>query len=103
MEQVRGNERDIFSGTLLSTTGGLVLREPSGSVRTLAYHSGVQLPNLPGRYSAYVQVNDGRGGFARQRIDFSLKAGAVTETVTVTANSVQLETESSDRGQVITK
>jgi hypothetical protein len=28
------------------------------------------LPNLPGRYSAYLQVSDGRGGFARQRIDF---------------------------------
>ncbi len=40
---------------------------------------------------------------ARQRVDFALKTGAVTETVTVTANSVQLETESSDRGQVITK
>lgn len=40
---------------------------------------------------------------ARQRVDFALKAGAVTETVTVTADGVQLETESSDRGQVIGK
>jgi len=48
VEQARGNERDVFSGTLLSTMGGLVLREPSGTVRTLTYHSGVQLPNLPG-------------------------------------------------------
>jgi len=30
-----------------------------------------QLPGTPGRYSAYVQVRDGRGGFARQRIDFT--------------------------------
>lgn len=29
-----------------------------------------KLPNLAGRYSAYLQVSDGRGGFARQRIDF---------------------------------
>lgn len=29
-----------------------------------------KLPNLAGRYSAYLQVGDGRGGFARQRIDF---------------------------------
>lgn len=29
-----------------------------------------QLPNQIGRYSAYLQVGDGRGGFARQRIDF---------------------------------
>ncbi len=40
---------------------------------------------------------------ARQRVDFALKTGAVTETVTVTATSNQLETESSDRGQVISK
>src|SRR5215475_5342342 len=40
---------------------------------------------------------------ARQRIDLALKAGAVTETVTVTADAVQLETESSDRGQVINR
>jgi hypothetical protein len=30
-----------------------------------------QLPNLAGRYSSYVQVSDGRGGFARQRVDFT--------------------------------
>jgi hypothetical protein len=48
VEQMRGNERDVISGTLLSTTGGIVLREPSGSVRTLSYHSGVRLPSLPG-------------------------------------------------------
>jgi hypothetical protein len=29
------------------------------------------LPNVVGLYSAYLQVGDGRGGFARQRIDFT--------------------------------
>lgn len=29
-----------------------------------------ELPNQTGRFSAYLQVGDGRGGFARQRIDF---------------------------------
>jgi len=29
-----------------------------------------KLPNLAGRYSAYLQVSDGRGGFVRHRIDF---------------------------------
>jgi hypothetical protein len=29
-----------------------------------------KLPNLVGRFSSYLQVGDGRGGFARQRIDF---------------------------------
>jgi hypothetical protein len=41
---------------------------------------------------------------ARQRVDLSLKAGAVTETVNISADSIQLlETESSDRGQVINR
>ncbi|HEX5082369.1 MAG TPA: TonB-dependent receptor, partial [Blastocatellia bacterium] len=40
---------------------------------------------------------------ARQRIDLTLKAGSVTESVTVTTDAVQLETESSDRGQVINR
>src|SRR5262249_16753290 len=41
---------------------------------------------------------------ARQRVDLTLKAGAVTETVNVSADAMQLlETESSDRGQVINR
>ncbi len=40
---------------------------------------------------------------ARQRVDLALKAGAVTETVTITSDAVQLETESSDRGQIINR
>ena len=42
-----------------------------------------------------VQVN------ARQRVDLSLKAGSQTETVTVSAAAELLETDSSERGQVI--
>jgi hypothetical protein len=39
---------------------------------------------------------------ARQRVDLELKAGAVTETVNISADAVQLlETDSSDRGQII--
>ena len=38
---------------------------------------------------------------ARQRVDLAMKAGAVTETVTVTAEAALLETDSSERGQVI--
>ncbi|MBL8190156.1 MAG: carboxypeptidase regulatory-like domain-containing protein, partial [Acidobacteria bacterium] len=40
---------------------------------------------------------------ARQRVDLAMKAGAVTETITVTADAVRLETESSDRGQIINR
>jgi hypothetical protein len=38
---------------------------------------------------------------ARQRVDLELQVGAVTETVTVTGAVAVLETDSSDRGQVI--
>ncbi len=48
VEQARGDTVESFSGTLLSTTGGLVLREADGSVRTLPHYSGVKLPSLPG-------------------------------------------------------
>lgn len=41
---------------------------------------------------------------ARQRVDLALKAGAVTETVTISADNLQLlETETSDRGQIINR
>jgi hypothetical protein len=48
VEQARGDKVEIFSGTLLSTSGGLVLREADGSVRTIPGYSGVKLPSLPG-------------------------------------------------------
>ncbi len=38
---------------------------------------------------------------ARQRVDLVMKAGSVNESVTVTAEPTQLETETSSRGQVI--
>jgi hypothetical protein len=40
---------------------------------------------------------------ARQRVDLTLKVGSVGETVVVTGAAKLLETESSDRGQVIAK
>ena len=41
---------------------------------------------------------------ARQRVDLTLRPGAVTETVTISADNIQvLEAESSDRGQVINR
>jgi len=48
VEQNRGENVETFSGTLLSTSGGLVLREADGSVRVIPGYSGVKLPNLPG-------------------------------------------------------
>jgi hypothetical protein len=48
VEQTRGDNVESFTGTLLSTAGGLVLRMADGSVRTLPHNSGVKLPTLPG-------------------------------------------------------
>lgn len=40
---------------------------------------------------------------ARQRVDLTMVVGQVTETVQVTSNIIQLETETSQRGQVISR
>jgi hypothetical protein len=40
---------------------------------------------------------------ARQRVDLTLKVGAVTETVQITDAASLVETESSDRGQIINR
>ena len=48
VEQVRGEKVETFGGTLLSTSGGLVLRQDDGSVRVVNHSSGITLPNLPG-------------------------------------------------------
>ena len=38
---------------------------------------------------------------ARQRVDVSLKPGATTETITVTGAAALLDTDDSERGQII--
>jgi hypothetical protein len=48
VEQVRGEELSTFTGTLLSTSGGLVLRAADGTVRVVSGYSGLQFPELPG-------------------------------------------------------
>jgi hypothetical protein len=48
VERVIGDRIETLEGTLLSTRGGITLREADGSVRTLPYHSGVRLPQIPG-------------------------------------------------------
>jgi hypothetical protein len=48
VERVLGDRIETLEGTLLSTQGGIVLRQADGSVRTLPYNAGVKLPSLPG-------------------------------------------------------
>jgi hypothetical protein len=46
--QARGQEVAIFTGTLLSTSGGLVLADEDGGVQILNGYSSVTFPELPG-------------------------------------------------------
>lgn len=48
VDQVRGSGVESFTGTLLSTTGGITLRRDDGSIQTLPHNAGVRLPELPG-------------------------------------------------------
>ncbi len=48
VEQTRDSKVETFSGTLLTTQGGIVLRQTDGSVRSIPHNSGVVLPSLPG-------------------------------------------------------
>lgn len=48
VERALGDRIETLEGTLLSTQGGIVIREADGSVRTLPYNAGVKLPSLPG-------------------------------------------------------
>jgi hypothetical protein len=48
VDQVRGSGVESFSGLLLSTAGGLVLKRDDGSIQTLPHNAGVRLPELPG-------------------------------------------------------
>ena len=48
VEQNRGQNVEMVSGTLVGTQGALILRQPDGSVRMVPNNAGVRLPSLPG-------------------------------------------------------
>ena len=107
-------------GTVHDPTGGAM---PKASVTLTNLGTGIQAKTITdengnydffnvkvGRYSVIVEHT----GFskataadvtvdvgARQRVDFSMQVGAVTESVEVTSVAASLETESSDHGQVV--
>lgn len=73
-DQVRHNGTESFTGTLLSTQGGLVLKQPDGSVQILQHTSGVRLPELPGglitRPTLLWTVDARAGGKQRTRVSY---------------------------------
>jgi hypothetical protein len=48
VEQVRGQNVESVTGTLIGTQGGLILRMNDNSIRTIGVYSGVKLASLPG-------------------------------------------------------
>jgi hypothetical protein len=48
VEQLRGQAVESFTGILVSTQGGVTMKNPDGSIRVLNGYSGVRLPTLPG-------------------------------------------------------
>ncbi|HUL66856.1 MAG TPA: hypothetical protein VLW55_19810 [Burkholderiaceae bacterium] len=48
VEQIRGQTTESFTGTLLSTQGGVVLKRDDGTIQVLPHNAGVKLPALPG-------------------------------------------------------
>jgi len=48
VDQLRGDKVESISGTLLSTSGGLVLRMPDGGVQVLTNYANARFPQLPG-------------------------------------------------------
>ncbi|HYS14963.1 MAG TPA: hypothetical protein VEN28_16765 [Burkholderiaceae bacterium] len=48
VDQIRGQTTESFTGTLLSTQGGVVLKRDDGTLQILPHNAGVKLPALPG-------------------------------------------------------
>jgi len=80
IERNVGNKIETLEGTLLSTQGGIVIREADGSIRTVPYNAGVRLPSLPGglitRPTLVWDVNAGKAGTHKTRVSY--QTGGIT-------------------------
>ncbi len=74
VDQVRGNSVETFNGTLLSTSGGMILRREDGGVQLLPHNAGITLPGLPGglitRPTLVWDINARKGGSHRSRVSY---------------------------------
>ena len=74
VDQVRGQSVETFSGTLLSTSGGMILKREDGSVQLLPHNAGVTLPSLPGglitRPTLVWDLSAQRAGSHRTRVSY---------------------------------
>jgi len=74
VDQVRGNAVESFSGTLLSTAGGMVLKREDGTLQLLPHNTGITLPKLPGglitKPTLAWDVNAQRAGNHQVRVSY---------------------------------
>ena len=74
VDQLRGNNVESFSGTLLSASGGMILKRDDGSVQLLPSNAGVTLPSLPGglitRPTLVWDIVAQRAGSQRTRVSY---------------------------------
>ncbi|MBA3714581.1 MAG: TonB-dependent receptor [Pyrinomonadaceae bacterium] len=91
--------KNVQTGTVATTTS-----DESGNYQFTGVKIGTyQVTAEAQGFSTTVAENVEATVNARQRIDLTLSAGAITETINVTASSTLLESASSERGQVITR
>jgi len=78
VEQVHGDKLQTFTGTLLSTGGGMILKSDDGRVMVINGYSNVQFPELPGglitRPTLVWDVSARRAGDHRVRVSYETKA-----------------------------
>ncbi len=74
VDKVRGQSVETFSGTLLSTSGGMILKRDDGAVQLLPHNAGVTLPSLPGglitRPTLVWDLSAQKGGSHRTRVSY---------------------------------
>lgn len=74
VEQLRGQSIESITGTLLGVQGGIVLRMPDGTIRTVSNYAGVRLSSLPGglisKPTLVWDVAAERAGAHKARISF---------------------------------
>jgi hypothetical protein len=74
VEQVRGDSVTTFTGTLLSTSGGLILRGADGGVQVVGTYANVHFPELPGglitKPTLVWDVTARKGGAHRTRVTY---------------------------------
>jgi hypothetical protein len=74
VDQVRGTAVESFTGTLLSTSGGMILKRDDGTLQLLPHNAGITLPSLPGglitRPTLVWDLNAKQAGNHRTRVSY---------------------------------